>query len=146
MYRSSRRHSNSSKIETKLKKNEINFHDHFKTIGIILNNELHARPDQAWPWRSLTAYLSETIIDRDVKFWHNLHSSLQFCAIKIWNQNICANYALFGNVAFGNFQLFFYHDFQLKNKFQIMMVSSERSWSDLLGSIPFQILTNIFYT
>ena len=32
--------------------------------------------------RSLMSYFSETIKDRNVKFWHNLHSSLQFVLSK----------------------------------------------------------------
>ena len=58
------------------------------------------RPDLAWPdppiWRSLTTYLSESIIDKDVKFWHNLDSILQFMLSKF--RNNIRNYALFDNV------------------------------------------------
>ena len=44
-----------------------------------------------------------------------------------------------------NFRNFFYHNFRLKGKFQIRMVSSERSPSDLLESTLFQILKIIFH-
>ena len=29
------------------------------------------------PWRSLTAYFSKSLKDRDVKFWHNIYMDLQ---------------------------------------------------------------------
>ena len=41
-------------------------------------NHLKQSTGPTRPWRSLTAYFSESIKDRDVKFWHNLDSSLQF--------------------------------------------------------------------
>ena len=47
----------------------------FKTM----NRPNSIRPGPARPWRSqLTVCFSESIEDRDVKFWHNLCSSLQF--------------------------------------------------------------------
>ena len=32
------------------------------------------RPEPTGPYRSLTAYFSESIKDRDVEFWHNYFS------------------------------------------------------------------------
>ena len=36
-----------------------------------------ARPDPARLWRSLTAYISGSIEYRDLKYWHNIDSSLK---------------------------------------------------------------------
>ena len=73
MYRSRQRHSNSSKPLRKSEK--IHFYDNFRTSLIVCNNE-PARPELARPWRSLTTYVSETIKDSDMKFYHNLDISL----------------------------------------------------------------------
>ena len=48
----------------------------FKTM----NRPNAARPD---PIRSLTAYFSESMQDKDMKLLHNLHSSLQFMVFKL---------------------------------------------------------------
>ena len=46
----------------------------FKTM----NEFIRAWPGTAEPERSLTAYSSESIWDKDIKFWLNLHPSLKF--------------------------------------------------------------------
>ena len=39
---------------------------------------------------------------------------------------------------FGNFLKYFHHNFRLNGKIQILMASSERSYSDLSESTPIQ--------
>ena len=51
-------------------------------LGLAESFKTLNRPDPARPWRFLTAYFSESIKDMDVKFWHNLHSSLKFVISK----------------------------------------------------------------
>ena len=44
--------------------------------------EYISKIDPARPWRSLTAYISDSIIDTDVKFRHNFNSSLKIVLSK----------------------------------------------------------------
>ena len=52
----------------------------FKTM----NQPDQSQPDPARLGRFLTAHFSESIKDRDVKFLHKLHSSLQFMLSNFW--------------------------------------------------------------
>ena len=57
-----------------------------------------SRLNPNWPDRhSRTSYFSETIRDRNVKFWRNLHLSLQFVLFKFW-------FDIYDN--FGNYEFF----------------------------------------
>ena len=64
IYGSPRQHSDSSNLSEKSEKMEINFYDQLNRL-------------KRWTAR-LTAYFLESLKDGDVKFWRNLHSSLQF--------------------------------------------------------------------
>ena len=51
-------------------------------LGLAESFKTIIRPDPARTWRSLTAYFSESIKDREVKFVLNLHSNLEFVLSK----------------------------------------------------------------
>ena len=78
IYGSLRRHSDSSKTFKKIVKKckyslmtIFRLAESFKTMN---------RPARLWP--SLTAHFSESIKDKDVKFYHNLYLSLWFVLLK----------------------------------------------------------------
>ena len=77
-------------------------------------------------YRSLIAYIWESIRDRDVEFWHVFLFKSSTCATKIWDRYLeqFGYYVLFGNVAIsvifisfiiitfgwnGNFELWWFH-------------------------------------
>ena len=99
-------------------------------VGLEMNRLDVNRPDPAGPWRSLTAYISESIKDKHVKFRHNFELSLQIVLSKVGIDifNGLENYAFFViakiSAVIGSY-------FRRKLKFQIMTVLSERSRSDL---------------
>ena len=79
------------------------------------------------PYRSLTAYFSEIIKGRNLKFCQNPFSSLHFVlSLIVWK--LCA---LRQRNNFSYFQQLFHNNFRLKGKFWILMVSSERSSLDV---------------
>ena len=83
-----------------------------------------------------TVYISNSITDRNVSFLCNLDSSLKIRLLK-FGVNIF-NSLFSASLKFRLFSaLFFYHNFRLKGKFPILMISSERSRSDLWGSTLF---------
>ena len=74
------------------------------------------------------------------KFWHNLDSSLKI-DLSIFGINIIYSLETMRSLASLKFcqfsSVFFYHNFWLNGKYQILMVSSERSRSDLSVLILF---------
>ena len=88
-------------------------------LGLTESFETMNQPGPTRPWRSLTAYFLESLKDRDVKFWHNLHSSLQFVLSKlrsisliVWKPCTFCQFSYFGN-----FQQFFIIAFDWKRNF-----------------------------
>ena len=85
-----------------------------KPIFLFLCPESISKVDQAGPWRSLTAHISDSIIiDTDVKLWHNLDSSFKIALLKfgidifyiVWK--LCAFQHRWNFVQFPT--VFFYH-------------------------------------
>ena len=85
----------------------------------------------AWRFPQNYKMFSESTNDRYVQFWHNLYSSLQFVLLKIGIDIIDSleTCGLRQPNNFGHLQQFFHHNFRLKEKFWIMMISTERSRS-----------------
>ena len=82
----------------------------------------------------MTVYFSKNIKDTDLKFSHNLYSSLQFVlsnvgliSLIVWK--LCA---FRQRRNFGNFQQFFRYKFRLQWKFKLLMVQSKRTSTDLV--------------
>ena len=97
----------------------------------------------------MTSYFSKTVKDRNVKFWHNLHSSLQFVLSKFgFNIFDSLETMRFPNVVIWSV---FHYIFRLKWKNWILMVSMERSRLDIsvytlfqIGKIFFHLQKSIF--
>ena len=105
----------------------------FKLIFLFLCSESISKVDPTQPWCSLRAYISESIIDKDVTFWHNLDWSL-------WDWYLLqfGNNAVFDiDEILSILDSFFYHNFQLKGKYQILRLSSEKYRFDLSESTLF---------
>ena len=54
----------------------------FKMMNPARPDPVRFKPDPAAPCRSLTAYFSESMKDRDVQFLQNLYSSLKFMILR----------------------------------------------------------------
>ena len=110
------------------KSDKIQFY-YFYVLNPFLN-----WPNLARPWWSFTWCILGSIIYTDVKFWHNLDSSpkieLLICWIDIsYNLETMCFSAL---LKFCLFSTGFYYNFKLNGISKILIISSERSRSDIL--------------
>ena len=112
-------------------------------IFLFLSHEPISKVDPVWldraqRWRSLTAYISDRVIDKEVKFWDNIEPSFKFYLIKYAIDNFLwfENYAFFDIVEISSiFGSYFIITFWWNGKFLNLMVSLEISSLSLLESI-----------
>ena len=78
------------------------------------------------------------ILNQVFKFYYYYLRSISLIVWKLWAFRHRRN--------FGNFRQFFYHNYRLKEKFKILMVSSEISRLDLSESTPSYISKIYFFT
>ena len=101
-------------------------------------------PTPTWPWRSLTANISDKIIDTDVNCWQHLESSFKMALSNFWINiffliwNLCDFHHDWN---FVNFRQCFFN-IHPNRKFLILMVSSKRSCSGLSNHF---FLLNLFF-
>ena len=98
------------------------------------------QPDATRPWRSLTVYTSDSLIDTDAILWRNLDSSFIIVLLK-FGVDIFHSFETIpfsASLKFHRFSAVFYHKFRLNGKFQILMFPSERSLLDLSESTLLQ--------
>ena len=111
-----------------------NQYSYFYVLNLFLKL---TRPNLAWLWRYLKAYISDSFIDTEVKFWHNLASIFRIVVLKmvliyfiVWKL-----FAFRHRWYFFSFRQFFYNNFRLNKKLQILMILSEISGSDLSDNL-----------
>ena len=156
IYRSPRRHSNSSKTFWKSKMIEINF----MTISELAeslktkNRPGPARPDPVPPWRSLTAFFSESMKDKWTDSAPPWRSLTAYFSESIKDRNFQTTFILVFNLCslivlklcgfrqrsnFGTFQQFFHHNFRLKMEIMNSDDPIEKISSDLSEYTLFQL-------
>ena len=92
-------------------------------------------------WRSLTVYISDSIMDTNMKFWDNLDSSFEIVLLKFGIHIFFTleNCAFRHRWNYVNFRQCFYSNFRLNGK-----TRSERSCSDRLESTLFNFKIYLF--
>ena len=73
----------------------------------------------AWSWCSLTVYISNSFIDMNVKFWHNLDSSLKILLLKFWSRYFFIFWKLFPFRHRWNFVNFLFFSSELLTEWDI---------------------------